>query len=91
MLKSHIRTIDRFRDIEQTLIFGYLKCFFITIVSFDLTNYWNLMKLHNQLDNLAGNNVLKFHICMLDRFRDIKQTLILGYLEFIPKIIKIHK
>ena len=39
MLKSHIRTIDRFRDIEQTLIFGYLKfIFLITIRSCDLTN-----------------------------------------------------
>ena len=58
MLKSHIRTIDRSRDIEQTLIFGYLKfIFLITIVSCHLTNYRNLMKLHNHLDNLTDNNV----------------------------------
>ena len=48
MLKSHIRTIDRFRDIEQTLIFGYLKFIFLITIAFcDLTNYRNLMKLHN--------------------------------------------
>ena len=48
VLKFHIRTIDRFRDIEQTLIFGYLKfIFFITIVACDLINYRNLMKLDN--------------------------------------------
>ena len=35
--------------------------------------------------------MLKFHIRMIDRFRDMEQTLIFGYLEFIPKIIKIHK
>ena len=48
MLKSHIRTIDRFRDIEQTLIFGYLKFIFLITIAFcDLTNYQNLMKLQN--------------------------------------------
>ena len=37
MLKSHIRTIDRFRDIEQTLIFGYLKFF----LNYDCLLYLN--------------------------------------------------
>ena len=49
------------------------------------------MKLHNYLDNLTGNNVLKFHIRMIDRYRDIEQTLIFGKSKFIPKIIKINK
>ena len=31
------------------------------------------------------------NIHTIDRFRDTEQTLIFGYLEFIPKIIKIHK
>ena len=58
MLKSHIRTIDRSRDIEQTLIFGYLKFIFLITIAFcDFTNDRNLMKLHNYLDNLTGNNV----------------------------------
>ena len=48
------------------------------------------MKLHNYLDNLTDNIVLKFHIRTIDRFRDIEQTLILGKSEFFPKIIKIH-
>ena len=43
MSKSHIRTIDRSRDIEQTLIFGYLK--------FILLNYDCLWSL-NQLSEL---------------------------------------
>ena len=49
------------------------------------------MKLYNELDILTGNIVLKLQIRTFDRFRDIEQTLILGELEFIPKIIKIHK
>ena len=49
------------------------------------------MKLHNYLDNLTGNNVLKFHIRMIDRYIDIKQTLIFGKSEFLPKVIKIHE
>ena len=43
------------------------------------------------LDNLTGNNVSKFDIRTIDRFRDIEKTLIFGELEFIPKIISIHK
>ena len=35
--------------------------------------------------------MLKSHIRTIKRFRDIEQTLILGKLEFIPKIIKIQK
>ena len=49
------------------------------------------MKLHMYLDNLTGNNVIKFDICTNDRFRDIKETSIFGKLEFFPKIISIHK
>ena len=48
------------------------------------------MKLYNQLNNLTVNIAPKFHIRTIDRFRDKKQTLILGYLEVIPKIIKKH-
>ena len=43
------------------------------------------------LDNLTGNNVSKFRIRTNDRFRDIEKSLIFGKLEFIPKIIIIHK
>ena len=92
MLNSHIPTIDRFGEIVQTLIYGYLKNFFlIAVVSCHLTNYRNLIVLKNELANLTGNKVLKFHIRTIDRFRDIEQTLIFGYLGFIPKIIKIQK
>ena len=49
------------------------------------------MKLHNKVDNLTGNNVVKFHIRTINRFRDIEQTFKFGYLQFIPKINKIHK
>ena len=90
MLKSHIRTIDRFRDIEQTLIFGYLKFIFLITIAFcDLTNYRNLMKFHNQLDNLTGNNVLQFHIRTIDRFLRYRANFDLNYLSIILKIIKI--
>ena len=44
-----------------------------------------------KLDNLTGNTVSKFRIRAIDRFRDIENTLIFGKLEFIPKIISIHK
>ena len=92
MSKSHIRTIDRCRDIVQTLIFGYLKnIFLITIVSCHLINYRNLMKLNNYLDNLTDNNVLKFQIRTIHRFRDIEQTFIFGKSDFFPKIIKIDE
>ena len=33
----------------------------------------------------------KYRICTNDRFRDIEKSLIFGKLEFIPKIISIHK
>ena len=61
------------------------------IVSCDLTNCRNLMKLRMYLDNLTGNTVLKFDICTIDILRDIEKSLIFGKLEFIPNIIKIHK
>ena len=35
--------------------------------------------------------MLRFHIHTIDRLRGIEKTLIFGYLEFIPKIIKIYK
>ncbi len=40
------------------------------------------MKVQNKLDNLTGNNVLKFHIRKIDRFRDIEKTLIFGKLNW---------
>ena len=67
MLKSHIRTIDRSRDIEQTLIFGYLKFIFF--------NYDCLLSLNklSELNETPWNNVLKFHIHTINRLRDIDE------------------
>ena len=63
----------------------------ITIVTCEITNGHNSMKLRNKLDHIIGNHVLEFRFRTIDRLGDIEKTLILSKLEFIPKIIRINK